>query len=275
MKREVWSLLILLSLAGCIKEVDWPVRDPQVNFITVDAILTDEPGTQSIKLDYPVSQLNEKPVPVTGATVLISNEDSVWNLTENPGSSGVYQLSPGFLARTDKYYTLLISLENKIYTAKAAMVAGSAFKELQYTKNSDNDLFHIDWVASAYSAEQTAMWEILLDWSDVPGYEQADTSMTKARMLFYTLPTLDVSEIFAPEMENIFFPAGTRITEKRYSLTSEHAEFARELLLETNWSGGFFNLASANVMTNLSAGAKGYFGICSVTSLSIMVTQKK
>jgi hypothetical protein len=274
MNKILWYILIIVPLTGCVKAVDWPVAVPQTGFITVDAILTDEPNTQSVRIFYPVSQLNEVPLPVTGATVLISNEDSTWALSVNPEKPGVYQAGPGFVATSDKNYTLFISHDSKVYSAKASMVPGSVFKELQYKKNSEN-LYYIDWVASAYSAEKAAMWEILLDWSAVPGYEQADTSLTKVRMLFYTLPTLDVSEIFAPVMENITFPTGTTITEKRYSLTSEHAEFARELLLETNWAGGFFNLASANVMTNLSSGAKGYFGICSVTSLSITVIPEK
>ena len=90
-------------------------------------------------------------------------------------------------------------------------------------------------------------------------------------MLFYTLPTLDVSEVFAPQMEEIYFPAGSSITERRYSITPGHAEFIRELLLETNWAGGLFNVASANVTTNLSNGALGFFGLCAVTQLSVIV----
>jgi hypothetical protein len=86
------------------------------------------------------------------------------------------------------------------------------------------------------------------------------------------LPTLDVSQIFSPEMEKVSFPAGTIINERRYSLTPEHAEFFRELLLETNWTGGLFSLSNANVITNLTEGAIGYFGVCSVTSLSLTVT---
>ena len=132
-------------------------------------------------------------------------------------------------------------------------------------------MFYIDWVANAFSSQEPAIWELLLDWSKVPGYENAGSAGCQARMLFYTLPTLDVSEIFAPEMEKISFPAGTIINERRYSITPEHAEFLREMLLETNWTGGLFSLANANVMTNLSAGAIGYFGACSVTSLSITV----
>jgi len=272
MKKFVLFICIIFIASGCIKEVDWPVKQPGESIIIVDAILTDELKTQSISISYPVAQLNQNALPVSGATVIVSNEDSTWQFAENPEAPGNYISSRGFFAVTGKNYTLLISYLDKIYSAKASIEEGSTFKELQYVKNTDNDLYHIDWVASAFSAENAAIWEILLDWSKVPGYEQTDSNSTRARLLFYTLPTLDVSEIFAPEMAQVSFPAGTRITEKRYSLTPEHAEFARELLLETNWAGGFFNVASANVITNFSSGAKGYFGVCAVTTLSINVT---
>jgi hypothetical protein len=90
--------------------------------------------------------------------------------------------------------------------------------------------------------------------------------------LFYTLKTLDVSEVFAPAVEEISFPAGTIIEERRYSLTAAHAEYLRTLLSETTWQGGLFTTPSANVATNLSAGATGFFGVCAVTSLSVTVT---
>ena len=272
MKKIAWFILLLLSTSDCVKEVDWTTNQPGADLIIVDAILTDETKAQSIKIEYPVAELNQDPLPVSGAIVRVSNEDSTWLFVENNVKPGNYISPAGFLPVSGKNYTLFISYSGNIYSAKATLAEGTTFKELQYVKNTNNELFHIDWVASAFSAEKSAMWEILLDWSAVPGYEQADSNSTHARLLFYTLPTLDVSEIFAPEMELVSFPAGTNITERRYSMTPEHAEFARELLLETNWAGGFFNVASANVITNLSSGAKGYFGVCAVTSLSVTVT---
>jgi len=44
------------------------------------------------------------------------------------------------------------------------------------------------------------------------------------------------------------------------------------LLLETSWQGGVFPSDPANVNTNLSEGALGFFGICAVNSLSLTVT---
>ena len=272
MKKVTFIFFIIITSLGCVRKTEWPISGQSLNLIIVDGTITDERKAQTIRITLPVKDLNMPPLPVTGADVLISNEDSTWQLIENPVNSGLYLTDPAFLARLGSTYTLLIYLDNQIYSAKAHMVPGSVFQELEYVKNPDNNLYHIDWVASAFSSQNPAMWELLLDWSKVAGYENTDPASCKARMLFYTLPTLDVSEIFAPEMEDISFPAGTIINEQRYSITPEHAEFLRELLLETNWTGGVFSLANANVMTNLSTGAIGYFGVCSVTSLSITVT---
>jgi hypothetical protein len=135
----------------------------------------------------------------------------------------------------------------------------------------EKGLYYIDWVANAFGTGDASMWEVLVDWSGISGYEQADSTQTHARMLFYTLPTLDVSEIFAPRMEATLFPKGAVITERRYSLTPGYAAFVREMLLETNWTGGLFSVVAANAASNLSSGATGFFGVCSVYELSVVV----
>ncbi len=272
MRRICLLTGLVFLFHGCVKETPWTLKGDLPRKLIVEAIITDEVKPHGIKLTFPVSELNQQPKPAAGAGVLISNEDSTWQLIENPPNSGVYYTPGSFFARLQKNYTLLISLDGGVYTAKATMTGGSYFKELQYAKNEDNNLYYIDWVANAFSTEKAAMWELLIDWSMVPGYEQLDSLDNHARMLFYTLPTLDVSEVFAPMMKSIFFPAGTIITERRYSLTAEHAEFIREMLLETNWTGGLFTVAPANVVTNLSNGAFGFFGACAVTELSVTVT---
>jgi hypothetical protein len=272
MRRILFLTGLIFMLQGCVKETSWPLEGGLPRQIAVDAIITDEGKTQKVTLSYPVSELNQAPKPVTGAGVLISNEDSTWQLTESPASSGIYNTPSYFFAKPGKNYTLLISIDGQVYTAKTTMAVGSLFGEIQYARNGDNNLYYVDWVANAFSTENPAMWELLIDWSMVPGYEHLDSMNTHARMLFYTLPTLDVSEVFAPVMQSVLFPAGTNITERRYSLTPQHAEFVREMLLETNWTGGLFTVAPANVATNLSDGAFGYFGACAVTELSVIVT---
>jgi hypothetical protein len=273
MKRALsYLLFITLLFQGCVKETSWTYSDTLAPVMVVDAILTDEVKSHEVKLLYSNTALNQSPSMATGATVLISDADSAWILVSDTLNPGVYHTPSWFVAKTGKYYTLQIFHHEKVYTARAGMTPGQFFKEVQCAKNEDNGLYYVDWVANAFNATGPAMWELLIDWSEVPGYEGLDSLENHARMLFYTLPTLDVSEIFAPRMESVFFPAGTIITERRYSLSPEHAEFARELLLETNWTGGLFTVAPASVSSNLSGGALGFFGVCAVNEVSVIVT---
>ena len=262
-----------MLMAACVKQVKWDVPGGDTSLIAVDGILTNERKAQTIVINHPVNNLNDTAVPVKGATVIIFTADSTWDLTEQPAGSGRYQTPSTFIALLNKTYTLNIFSGGAVYSAKAAMVPGTTFSQLTYAQNPKDTLYHIDYVASAFSSSQPAMWEVLLNWAKVPGYQNADTSKCKARLLFYTLPTLDVSEIFAPVVEQVSFPAGTMITERRYSLSPQYAEFIREMLLETSWQGGLFPTAAANVTTNLSAGAVGFFGVCAVNELSLIVVK--
>ncbi len=273
MKRLAASIIIILLLASCVKETDWPMSGQVSPVVVVDGIITNSQGLQKVQVNYSVNDLNEEPAPVSEASVLITNEDSTWQLTEKPKNSGRYVTDQGFVAIPGKNYTLLVNVDGKIYSAKTGMEAGILFEPLRYVPDDDRTMYHIDWVASAFSGEHPAMWEVLLDWSAVPGYTGGDSTLNTARLLFYTLPTLDVAQLFAPAVEKISFPAGTLITERRYSLTAEHAEFIREMLLETSWQGGLFSSVPANVTTNMSSGAIGWFGACGRTSLSLVVSE--
>jgi hypothetical protein len=273
MRRVFLYILILLSFSGCEKKTDWQLKGQVGKLIVLDGIITSDKKTQTLTLTFPVSELNAKPVPVTGANILISDEDSVFQMAEQPAGSGVYKSISEFQAREGKNYSLLIFSSDQIISAKSAIIPASIFNFLVYSKEDDSGLYHISWVASSFSTAPPAMWEVSLDWSKVPGYQHTDSAKCKARLLFYTLSTLDVSEIFAPSMEKVSFPAGTTITETRYSLTPGYAEFIREVLLETQWQGALFNTIPANVPTNLSAGGAGFFAVCGVSSISQNVPQ--
>ena len=132
---------LLFLLQGCVKQTAWPVKAPAPAKVIVDAILTDEVKTQKVTLTCTAAQLNQAAPPVSGASVIISNEDSTWSLTENPSNSGIYQTVPSFFTRPGKNYTLLISHNGNIYSAKATMIPGTYFPELKYSKNAQNNLY--------------------------------------------------------------------------------------------------------------------------------------
>lgn len=265
MPRFTLILALLLLFASCEEETSWPLQSGSNDYIVVDGTITSESRIQIIRLTRPVSLPNDLAEPVSGANLIVSSDNEVVQFSEDPGSPGTYLSNVVFAGKAGKEYNLLISIGNSIISAKADMVSGADFIFLRYARQSGTKLFRIIWVANPFNANRPAMYEILLDWSTVPGYGDLDADSTHARLIYYSLPTLDVSQIFAPAMENVRFPPGTLITERRYSITPEHAEYIRALLSETNWQGGLFNSAPSNLPTNLSGNGLGYFAACAVT----------
>ena len=91
MRKVLFFAIILLLFFSCEKKTDWPLKGPQKDLIVVDGTIVDEQKSQSIRITHSVNQLNEKPIPVTGANVIIYDNDSSFILTENPIGSGYYQ----------------------------------------------------------------------------------------------------------------------------------------------------------------------------------------
>jgi hypothetical protein len=266
MIRYIALFLTFLAFSSCEKKTEWTLDEQQTHPVVVDGIITDELKTQSIRIMFAIDTLNEIPVPVAGAEVIVSGNGNVYHFHEQSGQSGNYLSDMQFAGVAGQQYSLLVTVSKKVYSAKASMDAElSTFDPAKYAYDPSDSLLQFYWVTDPYSLSSPAMYELLLDWSKVPDYLSADSTETHAKLQYYSLPTLDVSEIFAPAMKKIKFPKGTVIVERKYSLTKEYAAYLRALLLETTWQGGLFTTTSANVPTNLSSGALGYFAACSVT----------
>jgi hypothetical protein len=267
MTRILTILVLFLALSACEKQTDWSLQESKLHAVVVDGIITDEVRTQSLRLTYSTDTLNEVPLPVVGAQVIVSSNGNIYQFHESIADPGNYKSDSQFAGLPGQEYSLLVTDSNQVYSAKARMGSGigNSFT-FTYVRNTSTNLFQFNSGPDAYTTLTPAMYELILDWSNVPGYQDADPDSTHARLYYYALTTLDVSELFAPAKEKISFPAGTLIIERRYFLTNEYAAYIRALLLETTWQGGYFSSATANMPTNLSNGAMGYFAASQVTT---------
>ena len=265
MQKLLTCLFLLLVLASCEEQTDWDLKKADNDFIVVDGIITNELKIQTVTVMKPVTKLNGVPEPVSGATVLVSSNLFTHTFHEDTLNPGTYLSDQAFIGVRNQTYSLLITSGTSSYSSKAVLAPAVAdFNFIDYELNENDNKYYFSRVPFPYNPSVSAMFEVLLDWSLAPGYENENHDSCRATVFYYVLPTIDVSELFAPALEKVTFPPGTVITERRYSLTDEHAAFLRALLLETTWSGGYFNTASANLPTNLSTGAIGFFGACGV-----------
>jgi len=266
MKKIFSILLLIVLLASCEDKSDWDIKTASNDYVVVDAIITSEFKFQTIVLSKPVKTINGKPEPVSGATVIISSSQQVYNFHENPAQAGNYISDIEFAGIRNRTYSVSITAGNKVFSAKAVLEPPALLTDLAgipYQQVNDS-MYRLTKSPNNYNPAKPAMFEIVLDWSKVSGYQNEDSASCRVKLFFYSLPTIDVSEVFAPLLEKVWFPKATVITQRRYSLTDEHAAFLRAMLLETTWTGGYFDTAPANVPTNMSDGALGFFGACGV-----------
>lgn len=272
MQKLFTYLFLLMLLVSCEEQTDWNLQPADNDFIVVDGTITNELKVQTITIMKPVTSLNKQPDPVSGATVLVSSNLLTHTFHGDLSHPGTYLSDKAFIGIRNETYSLSITSGNRNYSSKAVLASPVAnFNLIEYQMDANDKKYRFSKVPFPYNPLLSAMYEIRLDWSSAPGYENQNPDSCRAKLFYYVLPTIDVSELFAPGIEKVTFPLGTTISERRYSLTNEHAAFLRALLLETTWQGGYFNTASANIPTNLSIGAMGFFGACGVAEKTEIV----
>lgn len=256
-----YIIIILIFLSACEKEYNKLPEIKPLNTIVIESIITNEIKEQLVKLSYPIDSFNAKAKPISGAKVSIADKYSTIIFNEHPILKGHYY-SQTFQGLTGRNYTLKVSFSGNIYEAIASMVP--LITKDSFVLAKEGTLYKY---IQLYS-EIPIMIELNYDWSMVQGYEFKKNS---ALEYLYTLNNIDVNKSFAPDKEKILVPAGTKIIKKRYSLTQQHQAFLRSLLMETEWSGGLFDVQRANVKTNISNGGLGFFAACTVVTDTIIV----
>jgi hypothetical protein len=273
-KRFISVILVFFSgfLISCEEKSDLKIEPGNLNTIVVDAIITNEYQYQTIILSRPYPDANGKPAPVTGAAVEIIVEDKEVKFPESELTPGVYLSEYPTAAAIDKIYTLRIKTKETEYEAMAEMIPVIPQYPLEITPSEgETDLYTITWTAPLYNPDDLAMYEVEIDWTHLVDPALTDT-LTRARMMHYTLNTIDVSYmIFPQDKEEVFFPAGSILTVKKYSVNSDYGNYLRALLAEAEWQGSIFEDARGNLPTNISNGGLGYFSLCSVVSNTSVV----
>jgi hypothetical protein len=138
-------------------------------------------------------------------------------------------------------------------------------KENTYRKVDEN-VYTLTFPESGGKANYTKYYVYWKHLGDCP--ENTDC---EAVLIQYDLKNIDVNKEFKPDQEQIYFPTGTIILRKKYSVSDAYKEYLRGMLSETAWRGGAFDAVPANPATNLSDGATGFFAISSVIADTIIV----
>lgn len=270
MRRYLFILFVIL--VSCDNPAYWDVNPVEDNRIVVDGMITNEMKSHKIILSKINTMQNDSLKPIAGAIVQIKTVDTVFSLTENPVGSGIYLTDSTTIGVETKNYEIYINYNGKIVSGSDVLNNVLPMPTATWIKETNSDLYHFKFISNTYNNIESAMYKLELDWSNVSGYTNLPSNENHATLYYYSLQSVDLGELLGPKLETVLFPSGTKVIEKKYSLSFTHSEFIRSLLLETQWSGGLFDASHSNVSTNIKGDAVGFFGASAVITRTFFIT---
>ncbi len=253
-------LVTLVSLSSCTEKIDIELDSDRIRLV-VDGIITDIPGEQYVKLTETADYFsNEQPKGVGNATVIIESQNGPILLTESDSVAGLYLMPDGFVGVQGNIYQLNIKLENEIGGYK------DYFANTKMPLLSDDiDSIAVEWMP------QFEGWVVRLYAQD-PDREDFymfnglrngelitdsihEVNITDDRLfngnytsgvmvLMFNEDQLDPGDLFTLVLSNI---------------TKEYASFVTEVQIEIQPKEPLFSGPPANVSSNISNGATGWF----------------
>ena len=123
MLNKLKPFVLLMLILGCVEPYEFVVRDDEPTLV-IEAFISDKSFNETllypsdgrwftVKLSQTGDVINSRPVPVTGATVvLVDSEGSMWPYTES--EPGLLQLrDPDFKAQPHRAYKLTVLLNDE------------------------------------------------------------------------------------------------------------------------------------------------------------------
>lgn len=256
MKYILSFSIILILIYSCTEKIDIELNDEKNSRLVVDGGITTDTASHTIKLTRTSSYFENQKTPAeTNAIVSISDGTNLFMLTET--SPGVYRTAPDVAGKFGKTYTLNIELANgEKYEASCKIDTIPAIDLIEYYYHEvyesyifllfaqepegkgDNYMFNIylDGKLDNDTLRETSFQgDELFDGMYIPGLE------------IYYLPENEISK------------DTTHVKIDMLSMTKAQLDYYLALMMETDWRGGPYDGPPANIPSNISKGALGFF----------------
>jgi len=270
-------VLFVFILSACTEPIDIELNDEDNQRLVVEGWVTNYPGKQEVKLTLTTSYFYNQPAPkATGALVEVSDGESTWNFNEV--SPGIYRPEPDFLGEFEKTYTLSVDYAGQLYTASSFLRPVSEIDSMAFK--------YID-PLEEWGVDEVPWWDIQIWTQELPGL--GDHYMWKtfvngvalrdslAEISFVDDELYDGNYVAGVGVDYVDqgteANAGDTIHLEQWNIGTEAYDIFIGILNETAWNGGLFDAPPANVKTNMSNGALGYFGAAGISEKTAVIPQ--
>ena len=264
-------------VVSCTERIDIEL-DTTYSRLVIEGLITTDTMAHQVRLSWSTDYYNPAtPEGVSNAVVSIDDGFEVIILHESATDAGLYLTEPDYFGVVGRTYTLNIDLDEPIND----ITNYTAITELRYVAP-------IDSIALGYR-EQFKAYEVKIYAQDPPTEDFYSFNIIKnSIMITDTIKKEAVTDdrffngnytngapvyfLRDDEPSDKVFPGDT-ITLQMSGITKKYYEFIVDIQLETfEFSNPLFSGPPANISTNLSGGAMGFFTAYSSSYSSVIAT---
>lgn len=262
MRKLIHILLFIPLLQSCTEVIDFDINEEQER-IVIDGLITNEEKQHFVKVTKSTSfYFDEEPPGVSNAVVSITSEGQDFQLTESPDEPGLYLTDSTVKGEIGKIYTLNVTVDGEVYNAQDTLRALDpidttfAFPLIDTLFTLDTSYFILMFAQERPGRGDHYLWNFYINdslWTP----SLRDKSFGNDDFIDGSYPPegWPVFDGIPYDKVNV----GDKVTLEMMSVGGDYFDFIFELFLQTDFRGGFFDGPPANIRTNLSNGALGYF----------------
>ncbi len=270
MKYLILATFSILILSSCFRErIDIDLNEENKKFVVTGFISTlDE--TQFIKVSKTVNYLGSLGIdPVTGANVTLNTNMNTYTLAET--EPGTYELPTSWDPVLGADYTLRVEAEGESFTSVHKLRPCPEIENLRQQIDDDVD-----------EEDSTFIYQTLFDFQEIPGEGDAyygidykkghiagDSLLNGGFTNDEFIDGQYIEDVELTEDDRLYQIGDTAVVEI-YSIGNQTQKFLVDIELEV-YRGGPFDPPPANVRTNISGGAIGYFIIADARREEIVI----
>lgn len=281
--KYITHIIILLTaialFSACTEIIDVELDENATNLLVVDAKITNRDTFHYARINRSISYFEEQAVPPElNAKVTISGGNKTYNLLD-VDNDGVYVSELKFAGEIDVPYTLSITTaDGKTFTAENTIKAVPPIDSVTYEYSNIILPFDREYRYYIFLHMQEPeglgnyyLWNLYKNgelYTDTLDEQQFifDENIDGNYLSYVNIFVLDDNEIEADNTEMILEMA---------SISKTEYDFRISALFEAVWNQGLFQGPPANVTTNLSDGAVGFFSAQAIVSDTLVVRLKQ
>jgi hypothetical protein len=251
---------------NCQKVINVNLVDATPQMV-IEGLITDSIGPYMVKLSKSGSYFDQPVLPPISNAIVVISDNAGTTDTLKEKLSGIY-LTSKLMGKSGRTYTLMVLSENKIYSGSTTMLSHIGIDSLILKKgqsfgfrsggNGQNDV-RIDIHCIFKDPTEKNFYRIKVytnDSTNVESYRLYDDQYTSGEETDLQVRRANVGDVSLVELISL-----DKFTYEYYRTLSD--------LLHSN---PIFGSTPANPNSNLTNGALGYFGACSISSKTIVIT---